>query len=86
MTVFSCELLNPNEWREAEREAAERGRKCYKYPSGNVYCEDTKQGKYELKKMNKWLYMYMKRICQNNGKIRINYISQLYGIPQQVDF
>ena len=43
MTVFSCELLNPNEWREAEREAAERGRKCYKYPSGNVYCEDTKK-------------------------------------------
>ena len=42
MTVFSCELLNPNEWREAEREAAARGRKCYKDQYGNVFCEDTK--------------------------------------------
>ena len=42
MTVFSCELLNPNEWREAEREAAARGRKCYKYPSGYVHCENTR--------------------------------------------
>ena len=32
MTLFSCELLDPNGW--------ERGVKCYKYPSGNVYCED----------------------------------------------
>ena len=42
MTIFSCELLNPNEWREAEKEAAKRGEKCYRYPSGYVHCEDTK--------------------------------------------
>ena len=40
MTVFSCELLNPNEWREAEKEAAERGEKCYRRYDGTVYCKD----------------------------------------------
>ena len=35
MMVFSCSLLD-----EVNREDAERGVKCYKYPSGNVYCED----------------------------------------------
>ena len=42
MTTFSCELLNPNEWREAEKEAAERGERCYKDQYGNVRCQDTK--------------------------------------------
>ena len=42
MIISSCELLNPNEWREAEREAAERGEKCYRDRYGNFYCEDTK--------------------------------------------
>lgn len=50
MTVVGCELFSPNYWNEVNKSRAERGRKCYKYPSGNVYCEDTKQGKYELKK------------------------------------
>ena len=40
MTISSCELLNPNEWREAEREAAERGEKCYRKYNGNMYCKD----------------------------------------------
>ena len=40
MTVFSCELLDPSGWERARRKDAERGVKCYKYPSGNVYCED----------------------------------------------
>ena len=40
MTVVGCELLDPNEWREADREAAERGEKCYKYSSGYIHCED----------------------------------------------
>ena len=38
MTLFSCSIID--EYNEAKREAAERGRKCYKYPSGYVYCED----------------------------------------------
>ena len=38
MTTFSCSIID--EYNEAKREAAERGVKCYKYPSGNVYCED----------------------------------------------
>ena len=38
MTIFSCSIVD--EYNEAKREAAERGVKCYKYPSGNVYCED----------------------------------------------
>ena len=40
MTTFSCELLNPNEWREAEKEAAERGERCYRDRYGNMHCED----------------------------------------------
>ena len=46
MTVFSCELLNPNEWREAEKEAAERGEKCYRTSSGYFYCEDKYGNRY----------------------------------------
>jgi len=34
LSVVGCELLDPKGW--------ERGRKCYEYSSGNVYCEDTK--------------------------------------------
>ena len=37
MTVFSCSIID--EYNEAKREAAERGRRCYKQ-YGNVYCED----------------------------------------------
>ncbi|WP_026749212.1 hypothetical protein [Leptotrichia trevisanii] len=40
MTTFSCSLFDVDEWREARQRRAERGVKCYKYPSGNVYCED----------------------------------------------
>ena len=40
MTLFSCELLDPSGWERARQKDAERGVKCYKYPSGNVYCED----------------------------------------------
>ena len=43
MTVFSCELLDPKGWERASEYRRERGRVCYKYPSGNVYCEDTKK-------------------------------------------
>ena len=46
MTISSCELLNPNEWREAEREAAERGVKCYKRYDGHVRCEDREGNRY----------------------------------------
>ena len=38
MTVFSCSIID--EYNEAKREAAERGRRCYKKYNGNVYCED----------------------------------------------
>ena len=40
MTVFSCSLFDPQLWNEARERRAERGVKCYRYPSGNVYCED----------------------------------------------
>lgn len=40
MTTFSCSLFDVDEWNEARERRAERGVKCYKYPSGNVYCED----------------------------------------------
>ena len=42
VSVASCELFSPSRWDRINREDQERGRKCYKYPSGNVYCEDTK--------------------------------------------
>ena len=42
LSVVGCELLDPKAWERAHQKAAERGRKCYRYPSGNVYCEDTK--------------------------------------------
>ena len=42
LSVVSCELFSPKEWGEYNKRRAERGRTCYKYPSGNVYCEDTK--------------------------------------------
>ena len=42
LSVIGCELLDPKGWERAHQKAAERGRKCYRYPSGNVYCEDTK--------------------------------------------
>ena len=38
MTAFSCSIID--EYNEAKQEAAERGVKCYKYPSGYVYWED----------------------------------------------
>ena len=40
MAVVSCSLLDNEAYQEMKRERAERGVKCYKYPSGNVYCED----------------------------------------------
>ena len=40
MTVFSCSIID--EYNEAKREAAERGRKCYRDQYENFYCEDTK--------------------------------------------
>ena len=42
LSVVGCELLDPKAWERARQKAAERGRKCYEYSSGNVYCEDTK--------------------------------------------
>lgn len=42
LSVIGCELLDPKGWERARQKAAERGRTCYRYPSGNVYCEDTK--------------------------------------------
>ena len=48
MTTFSCELLNPNEWREAEKEAAERGVRCYERYDGRVYCKDRDGNRYKL--------------------------------------
>ena len=42
LTTVSCELFSPSYWNDVNRSRQERGRKCYKYPSGNVYCEDTK--------------------------------------------
>lgn len=40
MTMFSCSIID--EYNEAKREAAERGRECYRDRYGNFYCEDTK--------------------------------------------
>ena len=40
MTTVSCSLFDPEEWNEARERREERGVKCYRYPSGNVYCED----------------------------------------------
>ena len=40
LSVTSCELFDPEGWRDAERDAEERGIKCYRYPSGYVSCED----------------------------------------------
>ena len=40
MVVVSCSLLDNEAYQEMKRERAERGVKCYRYPSGNVYCED----------------------------------------------
>ena len=42
LSVVGCELLDPNEWREAEKQAQERGTKCYRDQYGNFFCEDTK--------------------------------------------
>ena len=42
LSVVGCELLDPKGWERARQKVAERGRTCYKYSSGNVYCEDTK--------------------------------------------
>lgn len=42
LSVVGCELLDPKGWEKASEYRRERGRKCYRYPSGNVYCEDTK--------------------------------------------
>ena len=42
LSVVRCELLDPKGWERAHQKAAERGRKCYKYSSGYVHCEDTK--------------------------------------------
>ena len=42
LTVVSCELFSPKEWSEYNKRREERGRTCYEYRSGNVYCEDTK--------------------------------------------
>ena len=67
MTIFSCELLDPAGWKKASEYRREKGRTCYEKYNGNVYCEDTKQGKIRIKKMNKRLYM--KKICQNKWKI-----------------
>ena len=40
MAVVSCSLLDNEAYQEMKRDRAERGVKCYRYPSGNVYCED----------------------------------------------
>ena len=40
MAVVSCSLLDNEAYQEMKRERAEKGVKCYRYPSGNVYCED----------------------------------------------
>ena len=39
-TTVSCSLLDNEAYQEMKRDRAERGVKCYRYPSGNVYCED----------------------------------------------
>lgn len=40
IAVVSCSLLDNEAYQEMKRDRAERGVKCYRYPSGNVYCED----------------------------------------------
>ena len=40
MTIVGCELFDSNFWDEIHEEDRERGRTCYRYPSGNFYCED----------------------------------------------
>ena len=38
--TVSCELFDGERWERLERENKERGRTCYRYPSGNIYCKD----------------------------------------------
>ena len=40
MSVVGCELFDPKGWKEAERDAAERGIRCYRRASGTAYCVD----------------------------------------------
>ena len=42
VSVASCELFSPSYWNDVNRSRQERGRKCYKYSSGYIHCEDTK--------------------------------------------
>jgi len=45
MTLFSCELLDPNGWERARQKEEERGVKCYEQ-YGNVYCKDRAGNRY----------------------------------------
>ena len=40
MSVVGCELFDPKLWKEAERDAAERGIRCYERANGDYYCKD----------------------------------------------
>ena len=40
MITVGCELFDGEAWERIHREDKERGRTCYRYPSGNFYCED----------------------------------------------
>ena len=40
MSVVGCELFDPKGWKEAERDADERGISCYKRANGDYYCKD----------------------------------------------
>ena len=40
MSVVGCELFDPKLWKEAERDAAERGIRCYRRNDGVAYCVD----------------------------------------------
>ncbi|WP_314291745.1 hypothetical protein [Leptotrichia massiliensis] len=40
MSVVGCELFDPKGWKEAERDAAERGIRCYRRNDGVAYCVD----------------------------------------------
>ena len=40
MSVVGCELFDPKGWKEAERDAAERGIRCYRRANGEAYCVD----------------------------------------------